>query len=121
MLDAIICSEADRDTVFIFTGAHVSTNPVCIPITRDFAEAAQRRGSRLVSVILDCEIEEHVKRGMSEGRKTKLTDPAVLRKIAGSGPVFEFADKFEAVTETRIDTSGKTAQDVANQILGLLD
>ncbi|WP_413813740.1 hypothetical protein [Ensifer sp. LC163] len=46
----------------------------------DFATLAADRGARFVAVVLDCAIEENLKRLMRAGRSRahKLTDPQVL-------------------------------------------
>jgi len=121
MLNAIVHSETTRQTTYIFTGAHVETNPVCIPITRDIAEAAAARGSQLVSVILQCDVEENIKRGTSSGRVGKLTNPDTIRKIIESGPVFSFEGRFPGVTEVKLDTTGKEPREVAQIILELVE
>ncbi|WP_429812129.1 hypothetical protein [Ensifer sp. B1-9] len=46
----------------------------------DCAELARKRGARLVAVVIDCDLEENLKRLTRAGRtkQHKLTDPEVL-------------------------------------------
>lgn len=120
MLQAIAQSTAARKTTFICTGSHGTKNPVSVVIARDFERAAEERGAPFVSVILTCEREEHTRRLLDPARlnpgkykRPKLVDAGVLGGILDSDRPFEFGCK----RELQIDTSGKSAEEVARLVV----
>ncbi|KZV80281.1 hypothetical protein EXIGLDRAFT_845691 [Exidia glandulosa HHB12029] len=120
MLESIVESEIVKGTTFIFTGAHGTTNPISKVIAGEFPPAAEKRGSKFIPVILTCDREEQMQRLVSPGRlnpgenKTpKLIDQAGLARILDSGPCF----RFNTEDELLLDTTGKTAEEVAQIIL----
>nr|WP_280137937.1 MULTISPECIES: nucleoside kinase [unclassified Ensifer] len=70
---------ADASQSFLFTDA-LSDDALDSRAFEDFATLAADRGARFVAVVLDCAIEENLKRLMRAGRSRahKLTDPQVL-------------------------------------------
>ncbi|EJD45810.1 hypothetical protein AURDEDRAFT_165261 [Auricularia subglabra TFB-10046 SS5] len=113
MLEAIVKEEAARGTTFIFTGAHVATNPISV-IARDFERAAAARGSPFVSAVLSCERSEHVQRLLDPPRATrKLYKEDVLVRIIESGPAFLFGCEHEL----QIDSTGMKPEEVAAKIV----
>ncbi|WP_077962196.1 AAA family ATPase [Ensifer adhaerens] len=64
---------------FVFTDA-LSDDAVDAHVFEDCAALARRRGARFVAVVIDCAVEENLKRLTRAGRSKlhKLTDPEVL-------------------------------------------
>ncbi|KAH7166554.1 hypothetical protein EDB81DRAFT_640426, partial [Dactylonectria macrodidyma] len=66
---------------------------------REYQTAAALRGSPFVSIILSCEINENLKRAVSEdrgnGSNTKLTNLALLRGIRQEEDIFRFGNEHE--------------------------
>lgn len=70
---------AAAERSFIFTDA-LSDDATDTRAFEDCAALAQKRGARFVAVVIDCDVEENLKRLTRAGRSKlhKLTDPEVL-------------------------------------------
>ncbi|WDZ77395.1 AAA family ATPase [Ensifer adhaerens] len=71
--------KASAEQSFVFTDA-LSDDAADARAFQDCAELARRRGARFVAVVMDCDVEENLKRLTRAGRSKqhKLTDPAIL-------------------------------------------
>lgn len=95
-----------------------------VDVYREFVGVAQRMEWALVSVTLDCDVEENKRRLQSpdrEGAKKKLFEHAVLENIREQntlldpGDMMEVIDGVEAFT-MRLDTTNKAVEDTAEVI-----
>ncbi|MEI2297807.1 AAA family ATPase [Ensifer sp. MJa1] len=107
--------KAPVEQSFVFTDA-LSDDATDTQAFEDCAALARERGARFVAVVVDCDVEENLKRLARAGRSKqhKLTDPAVLldlrakhRLLRGNG---------HAVVEVDVTTLG--ADEAAEHIVG---
>jgi len=72
-------AKAPAEQSFVFTDA-LSDDASDSGTFEDCAELARKRGARLVAVVIDCDLEENLKRlrRASRTKQHKLTDPGVL-------------------------------------------
>ncbi|KAF2667328.1 hypothetical protein BT63DRAFT_441012 [Microthyrium microscopicum] len=114
-LDAIANSQSTKHISWIFTDSQTSDgkgagNP------RDYQEAAISQGAEFISVVLNCDLEENIRRVGSRNRietRGKLTDEAILESIYKGEPIFRFG---KDANEIEIDVSHLAAKDVAELI-----
>lgn len=108
--------KAPAEQSFVFTDA-LSDDAADTRAFQDCAELARRRGARFVAVVMDCDVEENLKRLTRAGRSKqyKLTDPAILldlrarhRLLRGNGDA--------ALIE--IDVTSLGAAEAADHIAG---
>lgn len=72
VLDIIATSEATQHVTWVFTDSR-SSSPIGSAAAQDYENAAIKRGVPFVSVILQCELEENLKRVANEGRGANLS------------------------------------------------
>lgn len=108
----------DIQMTYIFTDAQTEYNN-CV---RDYhALSLQPMSRRFYSIVLECDIEENVRRLTCAGRggceNGKLTDAGVLRGIrAGGVEIWRFGGMDEFV----LDVSAISAEEVADRIAGFV-
>jgi len=74
-----------------------------------------------VSVILNCDMEENVRR-LTSGKRgggysnTKLTDESILRHIRGTEDIYHFGGKLEV----EVDVTAKSPDTVATEIVDFI-
>ncbi|QRY70062.1 AAA family ATPase [Ensifer sp. PDNC004] len=112
-------AKAPAEQSFVFTDA-LSDDAADSRAFEDYAALAQRRGARFVAVVIDCDLEENLKRLTRAGRakQHKLTDPEVLlglrrahRLLRGNGDLLIEID----VTALGAD---EAAEAIVSQIKG---
>lgn len=82
---------------------------------KDYRRAAAEKGSPFVSVILQCELGENLRRLLGSARgvhNTKLTDSDILRHIRETEDIYHVGDQLEL----EIDVTHKSAHEVAGVI-----
>lgn len=97
-LQSIATAESTRETTLIFTDQQ-SSNEIGSSTAKEYANAAARRGSAFVSVILTCEAQENFRRATdtdrANGTTTKLTDLRIIRTIREQEDIFHFGTDME--------------------------
>jgi hypothetical protein len=77
----IAASTSTKDATWIFTDQQ-SSSAQGSSAAQDYQNAAALRGSRFISVILSCDLDENIRRLKDSGRggsvNTKLTDVRIL-------------------------------------------
>ena len=116
MLRSIASSHATKDTTWIFTDQQ-SSSEIGTSAAKDYAHAAVERGSTFVSVVLQCNLDENVKRLVGQGRgvtnnNTKLTDVGILHTIRSNEDIYRFGGD----AEIEIDITDRSALDVARMV-----
>ena len=109
----------DTQTTYFFTDAQTEFNE-CVADYYQLSQPSEEcpEGRRFYSVVLECEIEENVRRLLSPGRgevgKGKLRDEAVLRDLSETmGQIWRFGGDNEIV----VDATEKSAEEVADIVL----
>lgn len=113
-MDSIATSTSRKDNIWIFTDQQSSSETGSAAV-KDYQRAATEKGSPFVSVILQCDLEENLRRLLGSGRgvhNTKLTDSDILRHIRDTEDIYHVGDKLEL----EIDVTHKSAQEVAGII-----
>ncbi|KAI9795716.1 MAG: hypothetical protein M1833_006885 [Piccolia ochrophora] len=115
VLSSIAKSSSTKDVTWICTDQQ-SSGSVGSAVALDYAWAAETRGCRLISVILNCEAEENERRLTAPGRgvptNTKLTDLAILRMIREKDDIYHFSSK----DEVEIDVTARFPEETAQLI-----
>lgn len=111
MFDSILISP--RELTYIFTDQQ-SSDEIGSATSQEYANAARARKSAFHSIILNCNLEENLRRlkaaGRGEGTKMKLTDTEIFRSIREKEDIYHFGEDLE------IDVSNLSAAEAAKQI-----
>ncbi|KAL8686500.1 MAG: hypothetical protein Q9218_007060 [Villophora microphyllina] len=90
LLDSIATSTSLKDVTWIFTDSQ-SSDAVGSAAVADYIHAAETRGSPIISIILNCTLEENCYRMNAESRgKTKLHDCEVLIEVRETEELYLF-------------------------------
>lgn len=114
ILNTIATSEATQQFTWIFTDSR-SSSPIGITGAQDYKNAADLRGVPFIPIVLHCQIQENMRRILSEGRgtgNTKLTDLAVLKTIRLEEDIYTFGGPYEL----ELDVTDITASEAAKKI-----
>lgn len=110
-------ARAPAEQSFIFTDA-LSDDASDTRAFEDCAALARERGARFVAVVIDCDVEENLKRLTRAGRSKqhKLTDPAILLDLRGKHRLLRGnGDVVVAVDVTTLG-AGEAAECIAGRI-----
>jgi hypothetical protein len=121
--DGVLCaianstSPATVSTPYIFTDQQSATDDDAL-VSETYKFYADKRKCLLVSVILECELEENKKRLQATGRggehNSKLTDVDILMDIIDEGPpIYSFGGD----DEMRLDVTHLSPDEAALKIL----
>lgn len=120
MLSAIATGESVRHITWIFTDQAESEITETSSVL-DYRDAAIKRGCPLISVILDCDLDENLRRATSHGRvsggTSKLTDPGIVREIRDSEGIYHFKDKYELELDVTSLSSQEAAQEIWKHVM----
>jgi hypothetical protein len=112
-LSTISNSAELKHTAIVFTDQQ-SSSAIGSSVARDYEKAAKRRPCQFLSIRIECEEEEHIRRATDQARKdsrmTKLTDEALLRRMRMEEDVFSFGGEDEItidVTELSPEEAGE--------------
>lgn len=104
--------EAAPETTWIFTDSSSEESGTSM----EYQAAASARGSRFISIILTCQVDENLNRITGPGRggelNTKLTDIDILCQIRETEGIFRFRDE----EEKELDVTNLTASEAARRI-----
>jgi hypothetical protein len=105
-----------KNVTWIFTDQQ-SSDPVGTAAALDYREAARNRGLTFFSIVVQCELEENLRRVQESGRgvsNTKLKDVAIVRFIRDNEDILSFKDADS--NELELDVTHCSAADAAGQI-----
>ena len=116
MLSAIATGDSVSHVTWIFTDQAESDIKEETSSVLDYRNAAIKRGCPLISIILNCDLDENLRRATSHGRisagTTKLTDPSIVRKVRECEGIYHFNDKYELELDVTSLSSQETAQEI---------
>ncbi|RBA19099.1 hypothetical protein FPRO05_10028 [Fusarium proliferatum] len=102
VLNEIATSEYTKDTTWIFTDARDASAAGEMG-AKDYEAAARKRDVSLISIVLECEIEENIRRATNPARNqsisAKLTDETILRPILEKESIYRFGNETELVLD----------------------
>ncbi|QGI78362.1 hypothetical protein CEK25_005091 [Fusarium fujikuroi] len=115
VLNEIATSEYTKDTTWIFTDARDASAAGEMG-AKDYEAAARKRDVSLISIVLECEIEENIRRATNPARNqsisAKLTDETILRPILDKESIYRFGN----VTELVLDVTKLSSEEAALRI-----
>lgn len=118
-LSTISSSAELKNTTIVFTDQQ-SSSLLGSSVAREYEKAAKERCCQFLSIRIECEEEEHIRRATSQGRKdsrmTKLTDEGVLRRMREKEDVFSFGGE----DELTIDVTRLAPEEAAQRIYTFL-
>ncbi|KAF5237770.1 hypothetical protein FANTH_10645 [Fusarium anthophilum] len=113
VLNEITTSEYTKDITWIFTDAR-EANSAGEMGAKDYEAAAAKKGISFISIVLECEIEENIRRAVNSKRSqsisAKLTDETILRPILENETIYRFGTETELVLDVT-KLSSKEAED----------
>ncbi|KAF5712160.1 ribose 5-phosphate isomerase A [Fusarium mundagurra] len=102
VLNEIATSEYTKDITWVFTDAR-ETSAAGEMGAKDYEAAASKRGVSFISIVLECEIEENIRRAINPTRVAsvgaKLTDENILRPILEKETIYRFGNETELVLD----------------------
>ena len=108
-------AQSTQDITWIFTDQQ-SSSQLGRSAAKDYQDAAALRGSTFISVVLQCDVNENLKRvagvDRGTGSNTKLTDLSVLRSIREREDIFHFEDE----NELELDVTYLSPSEAAGKI-----
>jgi hypothetical protein len=117
MFESIMASPMEM--TFIFTDQQ-SSDDIGSATSREYADAARRRNSIFLSVILDCEFEENIRRlqavDRGEGTKRKLTDTGIFRSIRETEDIHHFGGNMEFTLNNSKMSAAQAAKVIYNLV-----
>ncbi len=116
IFNALETESATFENVYIFTDFQ-SSDPVGSGVCAEYVAMTKTRGCRLVSIVLNCEEEENLRRLTSNNRHRtgKLIDGELVKRFRRDGaPVHRF--KHDNIS-LELDIASCTAREVAEQIM----
>ena len=120
ILNSIASSTSTKDVIWIFTDSQ-SSDRIGSATAQEYADAAKLRGSPFYSIIMDCDIDENLRRLQAVSRggvgNTKLTDIEILYAIRKTEDIYHFGGSKELV----LDVSQMPATEVALKIYTFVD
>ncbi|KAF5553087.1 ribose 5-phosphate isomerase A [Fusarium phyllophilum] len=115
VLDEIATSEYTKNKTWIFTDAREASAAGEMG-AKDYEAAAGKRGVSFISIVLECEIEENIKRAINPTRVAnigaKLIDENILRPILENETIYRFGKETELV----LDVTKLSSKEAALQI-----
>ncbi|EWZ43143.1 hypothetical protein FOCG_01969 [Fusarium oxysporum f. sp. radicis-lycopersici 26381] len=102
VLNEIATSEYTKAKTWIFTDAREASAAGEMG-AKDYEAAARKRGVSFISIVLECEIEENIRRAINPSRNqnvdAKLTDETILRPILENETIYRFGNETELVLD----------------------
>jgi hypothetical protein len=117
IFSALEQESATYGATYIFTDFQ-SSDAIGSSVCAEFAATARNRGCALISVVLNCEEEENLRRVASSdrGMTKKLTDVELVRSFRKHGaPVHRFV---EGPVSLELDVTNLSAEEVARLVVG---
>ncbi|KAG5755256.1 hypothetical protein H9Q69_005509 [Fusarium xylarioides] len=102
VLNEIATSEYTKDKTWIFTDAREASAAGELG-AKDYEAATRKRGVSFILIVLECEIEENIRRAINPARSqnvdAKLTDETILRPILEDETIYRFGYENELVLD----------------------
>jgi hypothetical protein len=121
MLSAICLSAELSEATVVFTDQQ-SSSPLGSSVAREYEAAAVQRRSQFLSVRIECDEEEHLRRAVSDDRKkgltTKLTNEAIIRQMREEEDVFMFGGDNEFTIDVTYLSPYQAAQCISDFVHG---
>ncbi|KAF5267024.1 hypothetical protein FOXYS1_2108, partial [Fusarium oxysporum] len=115
VLNEIATSEYTKDKTWIFTDAREASAAGEMG-AKDYEVAARKRGVSFISIVLECEMEENIRRAINPMRSqsvdAKLTDETILRPILETEKIYRFGN----VNELVLDVTKLSSKEAALRI-----
>ncbi|KAG4289877.1 hypothetical protein FPRO06_04699 [Fusarium proliferatum] len=112
VLNEVATSEYTKGKTWIFTDAREASAAGEMG-AKDYEAAARKRGVSFISIVLECEIEENIRRAMSSKRSqsisAKFTDETLLRPILEKEKIYRFGNENELVLNVTKLSSNESA------------
>ncbi len=112
-MQAIAKSESTTNITWIFTDQQ-SSDESGSAVVADYRKAASDRGSTLYSIVVDCSLQENLRRLQAPGRggqaNTKLTDERILLDIRQHEDIYHFGGDMELEIDTTESSPSETAR-----------
>ncbi|MCJ1310340.1 hypothetical protein MMC25_004004 [Agyrium rufum] len=123
ILNSIATSATAAPKTWIFTDQQDS-DLIGSAAVQDYIDAAKVRGSRIISVILTCEVKENVRRLTSgtrgiPGVNEKLTDLAIFKQIVETEGIYHFGGETEIEVDVTTLKPDEAAKLVFEKIEGM--
>ncbi|KAF9770626.1 hypothetical protein IL306_011810 [Fusarium sp. DS 682] len=122
VLNEIATSVYTKDTTWIFTDAR-EDSPVGEIGAKDYQAAAKKRRVPFLSIVLECEMEENIRRAINITRgqtvSAKLTDEKVLRAVLQNEEIYRFGSETELVLDVTKLSAKEAAQRIQEHVNGL--
>lgn len=127
VLEAITTNISHPDVTWIFTDSQQSSDPLAQAVAESYRNAAIKRGSLFISVVLTCELEENCRRLVARnpsrddpqaayeslsGRKSKLADVNVLKDIRREHELYRWGGE----NEIELDVTVMDPREAARRI-----
>jgi broad-specificity NMP kinase len=113
---------ATHDSTYIFTDWQ-SSNPEGSSVCAEYAATAVQRGCELVPIVLNCTVEENMRRLVSGGRtgSRKLTDVELARRFRKDGPPVHRFTGYSTFLELDVTTlnAEETARVIVTHVLNV--
>ncbi|KAK2134378.1 hypothetical protein NOF04DRAFT_1168998 [Fusarium oxysporum II5] len=115
VLNEIATPEYTKGRTWIFTDAREASAAGEMG-AKDYEAAARKRGVSFLSIVLECEIEENIRRAINSMRSqsvdAKLTDETILRPILEKETNYRFGNENELV----LDVTKLSSKEAASRI-----
>ncbi|KAH7166796.1 hypothetical protein DER46DRAFT_659426 [Fusarium sp. MPI-SDFR-AT-0072] len=115
VLNEIATSEYNKGKTWIFTDAREASTAGETG-AKGYEAAARKRGVSFLSIVLECEIEENIRRAINPARSrnvgAKLTDETILRPVLEKETIYRFGNENELV----LDVTKLSAEEAALRI-----
>ncbi|EWY95073.1 hypothetical protein FOYG_04196 [Fusarium oxysporum NRRL 32931] len=115
ILNEIATSEHTKDKTWIFTDAREASAAGEMG-AKDYEVAARKRGVSFISIVLECEMEENIRRAINPMRSqsvdAKLTDETILRPILDTEKIYRFGN----VNDLVLDVTKLSSKEAALRI-----
>ncbi|KAM5517800.1 hypothetical protein FOXYSP1_08585 [Fusarium oxysporum f. sp. phaseoli] len=115
VLNEIATSEYTKGRTWIFTDAR-EASAAGETGAKDYEAAARKRSVSFISIVLECEIEDNIRRAINQTRVAsigaKLTDEEILRPILENERIYRFGNEKELV----LDVTKLSPKEAASRI-----
>lgn len=122
LLGLIATAEEAQPTTWIFTDSR-ERSAAGATAAKDYQDAAHERGALFISIVLNCDLEENIRRmtcpKRESGQTTKLRDPKILRKIRDVEALHQSGGPNELHLDVTHISPGEAAEIIVEHIIGV--
>jgi hypothetical protein len=124
LLGLIATADEARPTTWIFTDSR-ERSAAGASAAKEYQDAARQRGALFISIVLNCELEENLRRmacpGRELGQTTKLRDATILRRIRDEEALHSFGGPMELSVDVIRLTPSEAAEIIVEHINKFVD